>query len=96
MGMIIRVEGLTNNATKIHIFGPNSHKSLQLTPDGNDLELIKEANTPYTVIHAKGTRDNKFYVVKQGSNDLEIVDLDSKKKMFEYKGYPEETYGKPL
>jgi hypothetical protein len=34
MESVIRIEGFTNNLSKIHIFGINSHRCLELTPDG--------------------------------------------------------------
>ncbi len=94
MESVIRIEGFTNNLSKIHIFGINSHRCLELTPDGQDLTLVKGATTPYSVIYARGAQENKFFTVKQGSNDIEVVDLELKKKVAEYKGYPEEPYRK--
>ena len=94
MESLIRIEGLTNDSSKIHLFGRNSHRCLQINEEGTELTLVKEAATPYTLIYARGTRDNKFFTVKQGSNDLEVIDLELKKKLAEYKGYPEDPYGR--
>ena len=60
------------------------------------MHVHKSANTNHSVNYARCTGDDKFFTVKQGSNDLEILDLNAKKRVASYKGYPEEPYSKTL
>ena len=91
--MMTRIEGLTNRGMKVHMFSPNLHRAGQLNSE-NILEINKSASTSSTIIYARCTAEDKFFTVKQGSNDLEILDLTEKRRIASFKGYPEEPYSK--
>lgn len=93
MGDMTRIEGLTNQGLKLHLFGPKSHRAGQMKP-GNEIQINNTAQTPHNIIYARCSGDDKFFTVKQGSNTLEILDLKQKKRIASYKGYKETPYRK--
>jgi len=95
MQNLLRIEGLTNKGFKLHLFSPNLHRAGTLETD-NNVSVHKSSNTSHSVIYARCTGEDIFFTVKQGSNDLEILDLNAKKRVASYKGYQEEPYSNRL
>ena len=67
------------------------HRAGVLTSDKN-ITITNTGKPTYKTIYARVTPQDMIVTVRQGSNDLEIIDLNLKKRVDLLKGYPEPDY----
>ena len=94
---MIRIEGINPFTQAVYTYGDGVEQEL-LLKEGGSLEAAKKTQTKQhgAVIYSRITKNGFLLTVHQGSNNLNIFDLTAKKLVKQFRGYPEEPYGKQI
>lgn len=93
LGDVVRIEGYENFDRKIYKYGQGTETSLTLIPKVG-IQQGATSNIGQNVIYSRITKDNQLINVEQGTNNISIMDANTKNPMVNYPGNRENPYRK--
>lgn len=89
----MRIEAFENYDRKVFKYGRGREDELKLG-SGSNLDFLQTNPTGRNDIYARVTMDNHLVNVEQETNNLRIVDANTKTPVVSYPGTPEAPYRK--